>query len=164
MRVSLIVATDLNGVIGRDNQLPWHLPADLKHFKKLTMGCPMIMGRKTHESIGRALPGRRNLVITRQTRYESEGCEIYSSFRAALEGAEPCAEVMIIGGATIYERALPGADRVYQTLVHAAVPGDTHFPPLTEAEWRQVDRSDHDADDRNPHAYSFLTWDRVAGA
>ena len=163
MKISIIVAMAENRVIGRDNQLPWHLPADLKHFKATTLGKPILMGRKTWESIGRPLPERTNIVITRDGNYTASGCVVVHSLDAALSAAEHHAEVMIIGGAELYRQVLPQADTLYLTLVHGEFEGDTRFPQWETDAWREVERIDHEADDRNPHAYSFITLERVAG-
>jgi len=164
MKISIIVAMDANGVIGRDNELPWHLPADLQHFKKTTMGKPILMGRKTHESIGRPLPGRTNIVITRDTGYQTEGCVVVNSIDDALQAAGDENEIMVIGGAEFYRQVLPRTDTIYLTRIHEAFTGDTFFPELNDADWREVERSDQAADARNPHAYSFIRLDRVGSA
>ena len=126
--ISLIVAHDKNHVIGYENKMPWHLPGDLQYFKEMTMGKPIIMGRKTFESIGRPLPGRRNIVITRNKNYSAEGIEIVGSLDEALELAGDVPEIMIIGGAQIFEQALEIADKLYVTLIHHEFKGDTYFP------------------------------------
>ena len=161
MKISIVVAMASNGVIGRDNELPWHLPADLQHFKETTMGKPILMGRKTWESIGRPLPGRTNIVITRDTAYRAEGCVVVNSIDAALEASSGQDEVMVIGGAEFYRQVLPLADTIYLTRIHATISGDTCFPELNVADWREVERSDHAADEKNPHDYSFIRLDRV---
>ena len=140
MIVSLIVAYATNRTIGKDNHLPWKLPGDLAHFKRTTMGCPVIMGRKTWESLGRALPGRRNIVITRQTTYDAPGAEVAASLEQALEMTRDTAEVFVIGGAQIYEHALRMADRVVATEVHAVVEGDAFFPALDSQNWQETAR------------------------
>ena len=152
---------DRNGLIGRDNELPWRLPADLKLFKSITMGKPIIMGRKTFESIGRPLPGRSNIVITTNADYEAAGCMVAGSLDDAIEQAADAEEIMIIGGAALYEQALSIADRIYLTLVEAELQGDTWFPPLNTEEWRQAQCTSYDADDKNPFAYSFKILDRT---
>ena len=152
---------DANGVIGRDNELPWHLPADLQHFKKTTMGKPILMGRKTHESIGRPLPGRTNIVITRDSRYQAAGCVVVNSIDAAMEAAGEQDEIMVIGGAEFYRQVLPRASTIYLTRIHATFDGDTVFPELKDTDWREVERSDQAADKKNPHDYSFIRLDRV---
>ena len=163
MKLSLIAAMADNRVIGHENRLPWHLPADLQHFKAITLGKPVLMGRKTWESIGRPLPGRTNIVITRDTGYVAEGCVVAHSLEEAVRAAGEAAEVMVIGGAQLYRQALPLADTLYLTLVHAEIRGDTRFPAWQPGEWRETARIDHEADDRNPHAYSFITLERQAG-
>ena len=159
-RVSIIVAMDRNGLIGKGNRLPWHLPADLKHFKQVTMGKPIVMGRKTHQSIGRPLPGRTNIVVTRDPDYGAEGCTVVNSLNEALSAAGEVEEVMIIGGATLYEQALPHTGRIYLTRVQAELDGDTWFPELREADWTVVAASDHDKDNKNPFAYTFEILER----
>ncbi len=158
MRLTLVVAAAENGVIGRDGALPWHLPADLGHFKRSTLGKPILMGRKTHQSIGRALPGRLNLVLTRQQDYAAPGCELVHSLdeavvRAERDGAE---ELMIIGGAGLYRMALPRAERILLTRVHGAFEGDTRLPTFDPADWIELSRSRREADAANPVAMSFI--------
>ena len=159
--MSIVVAMAANGVIGRDNQLPWHLPADLKHFKQTTMGKPILMGRKTWESIGRPLPGRTNIVITRDSSYSAAGCEVVNSIDAAIAAAGEQDEVMVIGGAELYRQVLSDTDTIYLTRIHEAFDGDTCFPELRNTEWHQVERVDHEADEKNSHDYSFIRLDRV---
>ncbi len=159
-RLSLIVAMTPEQVIGANNALPWHLPADLAYFKATTLGCPVIMGRKTHESIGRPLPGRQNIVVSRNRRLSAPGCVVAGSLEEALDMAESARELFVIGGAALYETALPHADRLYLTEVCAAIPGDTHFPPITPSEWREVSRKEHPRDARNAHDLSFRILER----
>jgi dihydrofolate reductase len=161
MRISLIVAMAENRVIGRDNQLPWRIPADLKHFKALTMGKPIIMGRKTYESIGRPLPGRDNIVITGDTSYRAEGCQVVHTLEEALRSAGGAEEAMIIGGATLYRQTLKDADRLYLTLVKAQPEGDTWFPKIEPQEWREIRREVHTADESNEYDYDFVVLDRA---
>jgi len=162
MRISLVVAMAANRVIGRDNGLPWHLPADLQHFKRITMGKPILMGRRTWESIGRPLPGRTSIVITRDAGYAAPGCIVVHSVEAALQAAAECGdEAMVIGGAEFYAQVLPRADTLYLTRIHADFDGDTVFPELDESEWREVERSDCEPDAKNPYRYSFIRLDRV---
>lgn len=161
MRVSLVVAASQNGVIGRDNDLPWRLPADRKHFRRTTLGKPVIMGRLTWESIGKPLDRRTNIVVTRDRHYSAPGCRVVHSFEAALAAAEPADEVMVVGGSQIYALALPLAERVYLTRVEAEVEGDTFFPDLPVTEWRETERREAPADDQNPHPLTFLTLDRI---
>ncbi len=162
-RISLIWAMASNRVIGANNALPWRLPADLRHFRHLTLGHPVIMGRRNHESLGRPLPGRRNIVITRQAGYGAEGCTVVGSVEEALRAAAGDTEIFIIGGATIYAQTLDRADRLYATLIDAAVPGDTLFPPFDTREWVEIAREPHPADAENPFSYVFVTWDRPPG-
>lgn len=163
--VSLVVAASDNNVIGRQGQLPWHLPADLKHFKELTLGHPVVMGRRTFESIGRPLPGRANIVVSRRVDWPAPAGVLHApSLPAALELArqQPGGEeVCVIGGGEIYRQALPAADVVHLTEVHTQVPdGDTFFPPLPPAEWREETRQRHEPDARHAVAYSFVTLRR----
>ena len=166
MQLSLIVAAARNGVIGRNNALPWHLPEDLKYFKRVTMGKPILMGRKTFESIGRALPGRSNLVITRNGEWQAEGVQVGRSLEAALSLAEDIAlidgvdELMVIGGAQIYAEALPRAERIYLTELDADVEGDAYLPAIDRAAWREVSREVHAPSETNPYPYSFVVLDR----
>ncbi len=158
--LSLIVAISDNHVIGRDGQLPWHLSADLKRFKALTMGHHIIMGRKTFDSIGRLLPGRTSIVLTRQTDWSVDGVLTAADLETARLLAGDDEEAFIIGGSQVYQLALPMAERLYVTQVHATVEGDTHFPEITTAQWQLQDQQDHLADDRNDHAYSFMIYHR----
>lgn len=160
-RVSIIVAADEHGGIGRDGGLPWHLPEDLKRFRALTMGKPIVMGRRTWDSIGRPLPGRRSLVVSRQPGLAIGGAEAFGSLDAALRAAAGAPETCVIGGAEVYREALPRAAVVHLTRVHASVQADTFFPALDAAEWEEVAREDRPADERHAHPYSFLTLRRV---
>ena len=162
MRVALIAALADNRVIGRDNQLPWRVPADLKHFKALTMGKPIIMGRKTWESIGRPLPGRDNIVVTRAADYRAEGCQVVHSVAEALQAAADADEAMIIGGANLYEQTLDVADRLYLTQIRAEVEGDARFPVIDRQAWREIECESHPADERNEFAYDFVVLERRA--
>lgn len=165
IKTSLIVARAQNNVIGVDNSLPWHLPEDLKYFKQTTLGKPIIMGRKTYESIGRPLPGRTNIVITRQNLSLPEGVVVVSSVEQAIAVAKDIAqadvvdEVMIIGGSDIYRQSLPLADRVYLTKVHAEVEGDSYFHDFDESQWRLVQEQRYDACEKNPYPYSFCVYE-----
>ena len=162
MRVSIIAALASNNVIGRDNQIPWRQSTDLKRLKALTMGHHLIMGRKTYESVGRPLPGRTTIVITRRSDYLPEGVTVAHSLEDALRLAESDSEVFIAGGAEIYKEALHRADRMYLTRVHADVDGDTFFPEFDDvAEWSLVDSEHFDADEKNEHPFSFLTYERA---
>lgn len=159
MKISMIVAMGENHAIGKDGGMPWHLPADLKYFKRITMGKPIIMGRRTFESIGKALPGRRNLVITRSEDFSAEGVEVFASPDAALEAVKGAEEAMIIGGGKIYAELLPQTDRLYITFIHADFEGDTFFPELGN-EWREASREDFPADEKNPVAQSYVVLER----
>lgn len=156
MNVSIIVATSRNNVIGKDNNLIWHLSSDLKRFKKLTTGHHIIMGRKTFESIGKALPDRTSIVITHQADFAAEGCMVVHSLDEALKSVNNEEEVFIIGGGTIYEEVLPKADKIYLTLVHKDFDGDTFFPKLDYKEWETLFREDHMPDEKNAYPYSFV--------
>lgn len=159
-RLSLIVAMARNRVIGRDGDLPWHLSADLKRFRKLTTGHAILMGRKTYDSIGRPLPQRRSIVITRNADYRPDGVETAGSLEDALSLVRGDSEAFIIGGGTIYEQALPLADRLYVTLVEAEIDGDTTFPAIDPSQWRLVSEETHEADAKNDWPYRFLIYDR----
>jgi dihydrofolate reductase len=159
-RIALIAAVADNKVIGFGNRLPWRLPADLKHFKALTLDKPIVMGRRTWESLPGLLPRRIHIVVTRDPHYRAQGCILVPSPEAALRAAGAVPEVMIVGGAELYGQFLPRANRMYLTLVHARVEGDVFFPAWDPREWLQTAREDHPADDRNGYAYSFLTLDR----
>ena len=149
-----------NRVIGRDNAIPWHLPADLKRFKALTTSHPLLMGRKTYESIGQPLPNRRTIVLTRDPTYDSPGVEVAHDLDEAFARVASNDEVFVAGGAQIYRATLPRADRVYLTIVHTILEGDTYFPELDSSEWRLEEDMYHTADDRNPHSYTFQRYER----
>ena len=163
MIISLIVAAAENNVIGRQNDLPWRLSADLQRFKRLTMGHAVVMGRKTYESIGRPLPGRRMIVITRQADYQADGAEVVGDMQAAVDLAagQGETELFVIGGAEIFSHFLRLADRLYWTSVHASVDGDVRFPAFDRCEWRLVESTRHEADAKNEHPYSFELYERV---
>ena len=166
MKLALIWAMARNRTIGRNNALPWYLPEDLKYFKRVTLGKPVIMGRKTWESIGRPLPGRTNIVITRDVAFQADGVRVVHSLEQALALAEKIClldggdEAIVMGGAEIYALALPHADRLYLTQVHADVEGDAHFPPLDLTQWHELGREDFAAQGPNPYDYSFLILER----
>ena len=160
MLVSIIAAMDRNRLIGSNNQLPWHLPADLAHFKQVTMGKPIIMGRKTYESIGRPLPGRTNIVLTRSADFRAEGVLTAHTFEQALDYVSEEDEVMIIGGSTIYELALPRVDRLYITYVESACEGDAWFPEFDIERWRVIASERHRADEKNSSDYRFVSYER----
>ena len=151
-----------NRVIGHDNKLPWHLPADLRHFKELTLGKPIIMGRKTWESLPGLLPGRRHIVVTRQQDYVAQGAETASDLESAIALAGDVDEVMIVGGATLYAEALPMADRLYMTLVDADIDGDAHFPDFDLDAWQVIAESSVPADEKNRYDLRFLTLERAS--
>jgi dihydrofolate reductase len=158
--ISLIVAVAENGVIGRNGDLPWRIPADLKFFKETTMGKPIVMGRKTWQSIGRPLPGRDNIVVTRDKDFSAPGATVVVGLEAAITAAGDASEVMIIGGAQIYAEALSRAARVYLTEVHASPAGDIHLPAFAARDWREVAREDHEAEGDLP-GFSFVTLERI---
>jgi len=159
--VALIAALGDNGVIGRNNQLPWRLPADMQYFRRTTMGKPIVMGRKTFESFGaKPLPGRHNIVLTRDPDYKADGATVVGSLAAALTAAGDASEIMIIGGSELYSQALPIADRIYLTRVHGEFEGDAFFPAVDPTIWHEVSRDDHASDEKNPCAYSFLMLER----
>lgn len=162
--VSIVVAAAANGVIGRDNAMPWHLPEDLAQFRRLTLGRPVVMGRKTYESIlaalGKPLPGRTNLVVTRRPGFAAPGCTVAGSLEAALQAAREADEVFVIGGAEIYRLALARADRVYLTRIDAAFAGDATFPALDPAQWREAAREDHPPAGGRSFGFAFLRYER----
>ncbi len=162
-KLTLVVAVARNRVIGLNNALPWHLPNDLQFFKRTTMGKPIIMGRKTYESIGRPLPGRLNIVISRNPELTAPGCTVVNSLDAALQAADPAAEYMLIGGASLYQQALPLAQRLWLTEVAAEPTGDVFFPALDTLEWRELSREAHPADERHAYGYSFVQLERKTG-
>ncbi len=159
--ISIIVATSANGVLGRGGELPWHLSDDLKRFKQLTLGKSIVMGRKTFESIGRALPGRQNIVLTRQSEFVVDDCDIVSSVDAAIATAGDAGEVMVIGGSEIYELFLPLAERIYMTRVHMDIDGDARFPELDDEQWQETEREHHDADDSNEYEFTTSVLERT---
>jgi dihydrofolate reductase len=163
MKLTAVVAASDNDVIGSDNALPWHLPADLAHFKRLTMGKPVLMGRRTHESIGKPLPGRLNLVLSRRAA-QWPGVERVASIDEARARAAPADELMIIGGAEVFSLAMPVLDVIQLTRVHCTIPGDTFMPPLQPQQWREVSREYRAADDRNAYAMSFIELQRIGAA
>ncbi|HHJ35478.1 MAG TPA: type 3 dihydrofolate reductase [Gammaproteobacteria bacterium] len=160
MIVSIIAAMDRNRLIGNHNQLPWHLPADFAHFKAVTMGKPIIMGRKTYESIGKPLPGRTNIVLSRNTDTRFEGVVCVTSFDEARAVVPDAEEIMVIGGSTIYEMLMPEAGRLYLTYVDAAFEGDAWFPDFDEGEWDEIETIEHAADDKNAYICRFVTLEK----
>lgn len=163
MSVSLIVAASQNDVIGRDGDMPWRLSADLQRFKKLTMGHVIVMGRKTYESIGRLLPGRQTVIVTRQAGYAVEGAVIASNVAAALQTPSAAGEIFVVGGGEIYAQAIDLADQIYMTRVQTTITdGDTFFPPLAPDNWRQVEATEFAPDEKNDYPTTFEVWRRVA--
>lgn len=166
MKRSMIVAMSENRVIGINNKLPWYLPNDLKYFKQVTMGKPIVMGRKTFESIGKPLPGRANIIITRNKDWAAEGVKVSHSLEQAFELAQAVGEIdgkdelMIIGGDQIYKSCLACVDRIYLTQVHAHVEGDAWFPDVDWSQWQEIGREDFSAEGPNPYDYSFIVFDR----
>ncbi len=155
-QISLIWAMARNRVIGRNNKLPWHLPGDLQHFKQLTMGKPIVMGRRTWESLPGLLPNRRHIVVTRQSNYQAERAETASDLQQAIELAGNVEEVMIVGGATLYKLALPFADQLYMTLVDADIEGDTSFPEFDLSLWQEISRDHFPPDEKNSYGMTFI--------
>ena len=162
MIISFIVAASENNVIGKDNKLPWCLPSDMRYFKNITWAMPVVMGRKTFESLGKPLKGRNNIVITRKTDWKPEGVEIVHSIDLAIIAATKmdAKEIFIIGGAEIFQSALPSADRIYLTRIHENFDGDAFFPELKQEEWKLVSSRDCEADEKNAQAHSFQVWER----
>jgi dihydrofolate reductase len=158
--ISLLVAATENGVIGRDNGMPWHLPDDLRRFKALTLGKPVLMGRRTFESIGRPLPGRTNLVLTRDPDWTAPGVIVVRDLDAAIGAAGAAPELVVAGGAQVYAMALPRASRITLTRIHAVIDGDTRLPDLDPRDWRETARELHPSDARHPYAMSFVTLER----
>lgn len=169
MIISIIAAVGRNNCIGQNNALPWNLPADLQHFRNLTKGKPIIMGSRTFESIGRPLPQRDNIVLTRDPNYSPEGCKVAHSLEEALRlaregemGKKSC-EVMICGGASVYKQFLPLAQRMYLTFIDSEFEGDAYFPDFNKTDWKETQREAHQADEQNPYNYSFVTFNRGVG-
>ena len=158
--ITAVVAIASNYAIGKNNQLLWHLPNDLKHFKNITAGGTVIMGRKTFDSVGKPLPKRRNIVITRQD-IEIEGCEVVRSVDEAIAICKTEDEVFIVGGAEIYRQAMHLINRIYLTIVHHSFDADTFFPEIDYKEWKEVEKEDHETDEKHQFAYSFITLERV---
>ncbi|MFA5626043.1 MAG: type 3 dihydrofolate reductase [Thiohalomonadaceae bacterium] len=159
-KISIIAALAENRVIGIENRLPWHLPGDMRWFRRHTLGKPILMGRKTFESLGRPLPERHNIVVTKDTGYQAAGATVVHSIDEALQTAGDVSEVMIIGGESFYRQMLPQADRLILTLVHAKITGDAWFPEFAWADWQEIEREDHVADEQNTHAFSFLVLEK----
>ncbi|HHJ38766.1 MAG: hypothetical protein AXA67_02910 [Methylothermaceae bacteria B42] len=161
MKISMIAAMARNRVIGHQGEMPWHLSADLKRFRQITWGKPILMGRKTFEAIGRPLPGRQNIIVTRNRQFQAPNCTVASSIEIGISLAEGD-EVMVIGGAELYEALLPDAETLYLTLIHAEFPGDTFFPLWEPVQWQEISREDHPPDQEGfPHPYSFIQLERV---
>ena len=160
MKISLIVAMASNRAIGLNNQMPWHVSADLKKFKKITMGAPILMGRKTYESIGRPLPGRTNIIISRNPEYRQPGCQVFNDIEQALESCRDSDEIFVIGGSDFYKSMLPVADTLYLTQIHRVFPCDTFFPELDAAQWIEVEREDIQNDPDVAFSYSFLKLEK----
>ncbi|MFT6902350.1 MAG: dihydrofolate reductase [Colwellia sp.] len=159
--LSMIVAHANNRVIGKNNDMPWHLPADLAYFKKTTLGKPIIMGRKTYQSIGRPLPGRKNIVISRDNNFQAEGVEVVNSVDAALALVVDSAEVMVIGGGAIYQHCLAAAQRLYITHINADIDGDTHFPEYDLTVWQKVASDIRPSDEKNPYQLNFSVYEKT---
>lgn len=156
MIISLVAAASDNNVIGNKGALPWRMPADMKFFKNLTMGHTVIMGRKTYESMGKPLPGRKNIVISRKKNFQADGCTVLDSLTEAFATFTDEKEVFVIGGAEIYRAALSKADKIYLTKVHCVVDGDAHFPQISDKEWVELSRLENQADEKNPFPYTFI--------
>jgi len=162
MKIAMIAAMTKNRTIGFENDMPWHLPDDLKFFKSVTTGKPVIMGRKTFESIGsRPLPNRPNFVISRQADFTADGVTVFNSVDTALKSLCDCEEVIIMGGGQLYNMMLPKADRLYLTLIDAEIDGDTHFPDWSRMNWKEVSREHHEKDERHAFSFDFVTLEKV---
>jgi dihydrofolate reductase len=159
MNINIVVAIAANNAIGKNNKLLWHLPKDLRHFKELTTGHTVIMGRKTFDSVGKPLPNRRNIVVTRQN-IQIDGCEVVNSLEAALELAKGEDELDIIGGAEIYKQAMPLTNYIYLTIVHQDFDADTFFPEIDYSKWQELNREDHEPDEKHAFPFSFITLKR----
>ncbi len=166
MKLYLIAAIANNNVIGNNNQLIWHMPSDLKHFKSLTMGHTLIMGRKTFESLGSPLKGRKTIVLSRQTSYDAQGCQVAGDLNEALKLVQKEKEVFIAGGAQIYRQSIKmnQARRIYLTRIFASFEGDAFFPEIDPGQWELIERTDNQPDEKNPYAYSFQTYKRRSGS
>jgi len=163
MKISLIVAMASNRVIGNNNLMPWHLSADLKKFKKITMGSPILMGRKTYESIGRPLPGRTNIIISRNPEYQQDGCLVFNDIETAIKkGCESAEEIFVIGGSDLYEAILPIADALYLTIINREFQGDTFFPDIDLNDWSEVERENIHDDPDAAFSYSFLKLEKAS--
>lgn len=159
--IAMIVAVAKGGVIGADNDIPWYCPADLQHFKRTTMGAPVVMGRKTYESLKiQQLPGRRNIIISRNPEYQAAGCDVFSSIEAAIEQLAAVDKIFIIGGAELYKQMLPKAQELYVTQVDVTVAGDRYFPEISAQDWQLRSERDFQADEKNPHAMRFQYYQR----
>ncbi len=162
MKISVIVAMASNRVIGLNNKMPWHLSADLKKFKKITMGSPVLMGRKTYESIGKVLPGRTNIILSRNPEYRQHGCLVFNDLESALkEGCENAEEIFVIGGSDLYEAILPVADAIYLTIINSEFQGDAFFPDIDLNAWSEVEREDIENDPDAAFSYSFLKFEKA---
>jgi dihydrofolate reductase len=161
--ISLIVAAARNRAIGQGGRLPWHLPDDLRHFRAKTLGKTVLMGRRTYESLGKPLPGRKNVVVTRDATLQAPGCTVVFTLENALACARAAEEIMVIGGASLYADLLPHAERIYLTSVHADIEGDAFFPELDPHEWVEASREHHAADERHAYAFTFIELFRKLG-
>ncbi|MBU0697127.1 MAG: dihydrofolate reductase [Bacteroidetes bacterium] len=161
MTISIIVATDEENGIGKNNQLMWHLPKDLKFFKSTTSGHPVIMGRKTYDSVGKPLPNRRNIIITRQKDLKIEGVEVFNELENAIKACVDEEEVFIVGGGEIYKQALPFTDKIYLTKVHHTFNADAFFPELNYSEWKLISKEEHEPDEKHAYCFSFITFSRI---
>jgi len=160
MIISIIAAVADNMLIGKDNKLPWNLPADLEYFKRNTLGKPVIMGAKTFESIGKPLPNRKNIILSLDENYKAEGCIVVTSIEKALKEVGDDEEVMIAGGASIYKQFLPLANRLYLTFIHHKFEGDAYFPEINFDQWKELSRKDNKPDERNLYSYSFVIFEK----
>tara|TARA_B100001123_G_C14801281_1_gene824537 strand:+ start:44 stop:529 length:486 start_codon:yes stop_codon:yes gene_type:complete len=160
MKLSIIAAMDKNRVIGKDGNLPWHISSDLKNFKKITMGKPILMGRKTHESIGKILPGRENIILTKKRNYSVEGCIVKNNLDEVLSNFKKVSELIVMGGATLYEQTLDKVEKLYITEVRACIEGDIFFPEYDPDQWVEISRNSFEADENNEYDYSFTVLER----
>ena len=161
MITSIIVAMDMNRVIGKDNQLPWRLPRELQYVKQTTMGHPIILGRKNYEAIGRPLPGRRNIVMTKDPQFSAEGCEIAHSVEEVYQLCEGEEEIFIFGGEQIYKLFLEKTDKLYVTVIHHEFEGDTFFPEIDYSQWKEISKVQGITDEKNPYTYFYHVYERI---
>jgi dihydrofolate reductase len=161
MKISLIVAMAENRVIGSNGKMPWHLSADLKRFKQITLGSPIVMGRKTHEAIGRPLPGRSNIIVSKNKSYRQQNCLVFNDIDSALQHCAECAEIFVIGGSTLYQALLPRANYLYLTEINKNFVGDVYFPKIDARQWRELERQVVEKDESVDFTYNFIKLEQI---